>query len=157
MKKQYAFMRENNIDSRQDLLDKTKEIEGLLARKTKHRTLLNVKKKKYAKYFKALANLEVLAPAKSLHSQGIEGFEQQAKEYEKTKALLGTCEYTKEELLRMKKTLYREIGMINKEIREDRKTLAMCKDIGKDSRTALEGIEIILASNQKKKTRNMER
>ena len=72
---QFAFLRENNITGPDDMTAFLTRTEGSLASLTKQRTILNVRKKKRQRLYTALADVEVLAPAKELYEDGLSGME----------------------------------------------------------------------------------
>ncbi|WP_409966996.1 relaxase/mobilization nuclease domain-containing protein [Bengtsoniella intestinalis] len=115
-REQFAFLRDHQITTSEEMKLFVSSTEKTLAKQVKHRTILNVQKKKKAKLFAALANVESLAPMdEDRHRQAV--------------TLLAECGIPKEQLLQEKSNLYQEIATINRELRETRKTLKMCQQI----------------------------
>lgn len=64
---QFAFLRDNDIATREDMTAFQSRTEETLASLTKQRTILNVRKKKHRKLYDALADVEALAQARQLY------------------------------------------------------------------------------------------
>ncbi|WP_409967234.1 relaxase/mobilization nuclease domain-containing protein [Bengtsoniella intestinalis] len=121
---QFAFLRDHNITTKEEMGVFMVSTEETLAKQIKHRTILNVQKKGRAGLFAALADVESLAPAQTL-----QGMEQEAERYRQAVALLESSGIPTEQLTQEKQSLYSQLADINRDIRETRKTLAMCKAI----------------------------
>ena len=129
LKAQFAFVRENNLTTPEDMKAYQSKAEETLNSLVKQRTILNVRKKRRQKLYAALADAEVLREAAKLHKSGVPGMEAECAKYADAVAVLETCGIPKERLAREKAELYEEIAAVNREIREQRKKLEMCAEI----------------------------
>ncbi|MBR0280095.1 MAG: relaxase/mobilization nuclease domain-containing protein, partial [Oscillibacter sp.] len=129
LKAQFAFVRENNLTTREDMELYQSQAEEALNALMKRRTVLNVRKKKRRTLYAALADAEALREAAKLHENGVPGMEAECARYVDAVAILETCSIPKENLTREKAELYEEIAEVNREIREQRKKLEMCMEI----------------------------
>ena len=66
-REQFAFLRENNISTQEDMTTFQARTEDTLTGLMKRRTILNVRKKKRRALYDALADVEALAEAKRLY------------------------------------------------------------------------------------------
>ena len=129
LKAQFAFVRENNLVTREDMERYQAGAEESLNALIKRRTVLNVRKKKRRTLYAALADAEALREVAKLHESGVSGMEAECAGYADAVAVLETCGIPKGSLAREKAELYEEIAAVNREIREQRKKLAMCAEI----------------------------
>ena len=129
LRAQFAFVRENNLATRENMKAYQAEAEESLNALIKRRTVLNVRKKRRQKLYAALADAEVLQEAEKLHESGVPGMEAECARYADAVAVLETCGVPKENLAREKAELYEKIAEVNREIREQRKKLDMCVEI----------------------------
>ena len=129
LKAQFAFVRENNLTTREDMEAYQAGAEESLNALMKRRTVLNVRKKRRQKLYAALADAEALREAAKLHESGVPGMEAERVRYADAVAVLETCGIPKECLAREKAELYEEIAAVNREIREQRKKLDICAEI----------------------------
>ena len=129
LKTQFAFVRENNLVTREDIERCQAGAEDSLNTLMKRRAVLNVRKKRRQKLYAALADAEALREAAKLHESGVPGMEEECARYADAVAVLETCGIPKECLSREKAELYEEIAAVNREIREQRKKLEMCAEI----------------------------
>ena len=129
LKAQFAFVRENNLVTREDMERYQAGAEESLNALIKRRTVLNVRKKKRRTLYAALADAEALREAAKLHESGVSGMEAECAGYADAVAVLETCGVPKENLAREKAELYEKIAEVNREIREQRKKLGMCVEI----------------------------
>ena len=120
LKAQFAFVRENNLTTREDMEAYQAGTEEALNALIKRRTILNVRKKRRQKPLKE---------AEKLRQDGVPGMEAECARYADAVAVLETCEIPKGNLMREKGELYEEIAAVNREIREQRKKLEMCEEI----------------------------
>ena len=125
----WKFVRENNITTRQDMEAYQAGAEEALNALMKRRTVLNVRKKRRQKLYAALADAEALAGRLTLREEDIPGMEDAIKRYEDAVSILEKSGVNREVLVREKAELYEEIAAVNREIREQRKKLAMCAEI----------------------------
>ncbi len=103
--------------------------EDLLSGLMKQRTILNVQKKKRRFLYDALANAEALEQAKQLYEDGLSGMEDEYARYVDAVAVLESCNIPKERLLAEKAEVYQQLAEVNRQIRAERKKLALCHDI----------------------------
>ena len=154
LKAQFAFVRENNLTTREDMEAYQAGTEEALNALMKRRTILNVRKKRRQKLYAALADAEALKEAAKLHESGVPGMEAECARYADAVAVLETCGIPRERLAREKAELYEEIAAVNRKIREQRKTLAMCAEIqGKTPEIAENLQEIEPKRRELRKTR----
>ena len=134
LKAQFAFVRENNLVTPEDMTAYRSKAEEDLNALMKRRTVLNVRKKRRRTLYAALADAESLKEAEKLRRDGVPGMEAEYARYADAVAVLETCGLPKANLVHEKAALYEEIAEVNREIREQRKKLAMCAEIqGKTS------------------------
>ena len=88
---QFAFLRENNISTQDDMTAFQSRTEKTMASLTKQRTILNVRKKKRRPLYDALADVEALAPAKQCYEDGLSGMEAEFTRYMDAVATLERC------------------------------------------------------------------
>ena len=154
LKAQFAFVRENNLVTREDMERYQAGAEKSLNTLMKRRTVLNMRKKGRQKLYAALADAEALREAAKLHESGVPGMETEYAGYAAAVAVLETCGISKKRLAREKAELYEEIAAVNRKIREQRKTLAMCAEIqGKTPEIAENLQEIEPKRRELRKTR----
>ena len=126
---QFAFLRENNITGPDDMTAFLARTEETLARLTKQRTILNVRKKRRQKLYTALADVEVLAPAKELYEDGLSGMEAEFAQYLEAVSTLEQCSISRERLISEKAQAYQQLAELNRQIRQERKKLALGREI----------------------------
>ena len=129
LRAQFAFVRENNLTTRENMEVYQAGTEEILNALIKRRTILNVRKKKRRTLYMALADAEALREAAKLHESGVPSMEAEYAKYADAVAVLETCGIPKESLAKEKAELYEEIAEVNREIREQRSKLAMCAEI----------------------------
>lgn len=95
----------------------------------KQRTVLNVRKKRRRTLYTALADAEALAPARELYEAGLSGMEAEFARYMDAVAVLEQCGIPKERLIQEKAELYERLAELNRQIRAERKKLALCRKI----------------------------
>lgn len=117
-KARLKFLQEQNICTPDDLASCIQNIEQKIAKLSKQRTVLNVRKKKRKKLFDALATESVFM-----------GVETKKAEYEDAKEVLDTCGIPREVLLAEKADLYEQLAQVNQQIQQERWTLKQCKEI----------------------------
>ena len=117
-KARLKFLQEQNICTPDDLTACIQNAEQQIAKLSKQRTVLNVRKKKHKKLFDALAAEAAFA-----------GFEPRKAEYDDAKAVLDTCGIPREVLLAEKSDLYEQLVQVNQQIRQERWKLKQCKEI----------------------------
>ena len=126
---QFAFLRNNDIATRQDMAAFETRTEETLANLIKQRIILNVRKKKRKKLYDALADVEALAQARQLYEEGLSGMEAELAQYMDTVAALEQCPVPRERLIAEKADVYRQLAELNRQIRVERKKLALCREI----------------------------
>ena len=125
----FAFLRDNDIATQEDMAAFEARTEETLASLTKQRTILNVQKKKRKKLYDALADVEALAPARQLYEGGLSGMETEFARYMDAVAVLKQCSIPRERLTAEKANIYRQLAELNRQIRAERKKLALCREI----------------------------
>nr|WP_325217009.1 relaxase/mobilization nuclease domain-containing protein [uncultured Oscillibacter sp.] len=128
-REQFAFLRDNAISTQADMTAFQTHTEETLATLTKQRTILNVRKKKRRWLYAALANAEALAPAKTLYEDGLSGMEAEYDRYLEAVAVLEKCGIPRDRLMTEKAEIYEQLAEINRQIRAERKKLALCREI----------------------------
>jgi len=128
-KEQFKFLRENGIETAEQLAAFRMGAGDRLAALTKQRTILNVQKKKRRELFDALAAAEALLPAKELYIYGMTGVEDEFARYMDAVSILEKCGISRERLAKEKAGLYEAIAEINREIRSERRSIALCDEI----------------------------
>jgi len=117
-KARLKFLQEQNICTPDDLTACIQNAEQQIAKLSKQRTILNVRKKKRKKLFDALAAEAAFG-----------GFEPKKAEYDDAKEVLDTCGIPREVLLAEKSDLYEQLVQVNQQIRQKRWKLKQCKEI----------------------------
>lgn len=128
-REQFTFLRDNGIATQGDLAAFRARTEEALANLTKRRTLLNVRKKKRKRLYDALADVSALAQAKQLYEDGLSGMEAAYGRYMEAAAVLEQCGIPEERLSAEKAEIYGQAAEINRQIRAERKKLALCREI----------------------------
>ena len=126
---QFAFLRENNITGPDDMAAFLSRTEETLASLTKQRTILNVRKKRRQRLYTALADAEALAPARELYEDGLSGMETEFTQYLEAVSTLEQCGVPREQLISEKAQVYQQLAELNRQIRQERKKLALCREI----------------------------
>ena len=126
---QFAFLRENEISTSEDMTAFQSRTEDTLADLTRQRTILNVRKKKRKKLYGALADVEALAPAAQLYGDGLSGMEEEFARYMDAVDKLERCPIPRERLAAEKEDIYRQLAEVNRKIRAERKKLTLCREI----------------------------
>ena len=126
---QFIFLRENNITTQEDMTAFQSRAEETLANLTKQRTILNVRKKKRCRLYNALADVEALAQVRQLYEDGLSGMEAEYARYMDAVAVLDQCGIPREQLTAEKADVYRQLAELNRQIRAERKKLALCRGI----------------------------
>lgn len=128
-REQFAFLRENNISTQEDMTAFQARTEDTLVSLMKQRTILNVRKKKRRSLYDALADVGTLAEARQLYGEGLSGMEAEAARYAEASALLNGCGVSHDRLTAEKAELYRQLAELNRSIREERGKLALCREV----------------------------
>ena len=128
-REQFAFLRENNISTQEDMAVFQVRTGETLSGLMKQRTILNVQKKKRRSMYNALADAEALAQARQLYDEGLSGMEAEATKYMEAVATLESCGIPLERLAAEKAEIYQQLAEINRSIRLERKKLALCQEI----------------------------
>ena len=129
LKERFAFLRDNNLTTTEDMDAFIRKSEDALSYLTKQRTVLNVKKKKRRRLYEALRDEAAFAEAKRLYSEGVTGMEDECARYEKAVATLEKSGVSKEYLAAEKADVYEQLAQLNRQIRAERKKLEMCREI----------------------------
>lgn len=128
-REQLAFLRENNIVGPDDMTTFLARTEETLSSLTKQRTILNVRKKRQLALYKALADAEALAPARELYEDGLSGMEAEFAQYLEAVSTLEQSKIPREQLISEKAQVYQQLAELNRQIRQERKKLALCREI----------------------------
>ena len=128
-REQFAFLRDNGITTRTDMAAFTARTEETLANLMKQRTVLNVRRKRRRTLYTALADAEALAPVKELYEAGLSGMETEFAQYMDAVAALEQCGVPRERLIQEKAELYERLAELNRQIRAERRKLALCRKI----------------------------
>ena len=128
-REQFMFLRDNSIITQEDMTAFQNRTEETLDNLIKQRTILNVRKKKRQKLYTALADVEALVPAKALYEDGLSGMEAEYVRYLEAVAVLEECHTPREQLTAEKAEIYERLAQINRQIRTERKKLALCREI----------------------------
>ena len=129
LKERFAFLRDNNLTTVEDMDAFIRKSEDALSYLTKQRTVLNVKKKKRRRLYEALRDEAAFAEAKRLYGEGVTGMEDECARYEKAVATLEKSGVSKEYLAAEKADVYEQLAQLNRQIRAERKKLEMCREI----------------------------
>ena len=126
-----AFLRENGLETTEQVHSKKAELSERLKTLTKSRIIWNSKKKRQKPLFDALAAIESLKEVPALYTQGVVGIEEDYLRYlAAEKALHGVdLEALREE----RDDAYAKIAAVNAEIRSVRKELRMIDRILADT------------------------
>lgn len=103
--------------------------EETLASLTKRRTILNVRKNRRKRLYTALADAEALAPARELYEEGVSGMEAEFAQYLEAVSTLERCGIPREQLISEKAQVYQQLAELNRQIRQERKKQALCREI----------------------------
>ena len=132
-RQRFYFLRDNDIATPEDMAAFLTRTEDALASLTKQRTILNVRKKKRQVLYTALADVEALAIAKELYEDGVSGMEEQFTRYLDAVERLEGCGCSREQLLQEKAEVYQRLAEVNRQIRQERQKLAICREIQKEA------------------------
>jgi len=152
-KAQFRFLHENNISGPEQLAVHRAACEERLAALTKHRTILNARKKKRKPLYDALADAEALRPAMDLYAEGMTGMEDEAARYMDAVDVLEKSGVPLEQLKAEKAAAYEAVAEVNRDIRAVRKQIALCDEITKN----IPQIEKDVHSVERKKTKEVNR
>ncbi len=126
---QFAFLRENEITTQEEMTAFQTRTEETLASLTKQRTIHNVRKKKRRALYDALADVDALAPAKQCYEDGLSGMEAEFTRYMDAVATLERCPIPRGRLVAEKVDLYQQLAEVNRQIRAEKKKLTLCREI----------------------------
>ena len=125
----FAFLRENHIQTPEDMAAYRNGVENELNALIKQRTILNLQKKKRRKLYAALADMSALADTKRLYEDGVSGMENEFAKYMDAVSTLKKSGISVEDITAEKAELYEKLAQLNRRIRAERKKLDMCKEI----------------------------
>ena len=117
-KARLKFLQEQNICTPDDLTVCIQNAEQQIAKLSKQRTILNVRKKKRKKFYDALAA-----------EAAFTGFKPRKAEYDDAKEVLDTCGISRQTLTEEKADLYEQLAQVNQQIRQERWKLKQCRAI----------------------------
>ena len=142
-KAQFKLLREHNIQTPEEMDRYVKTCEERIAAHIKSRTILNVRKKKRKKLYDALADAEALKPAVKLYAEGMTGIEDEFARYMDAEAILEKSGIPKDTLVKEKAETYQALADINREIRELRTNISLCRDIRHNTPQMEKDIKIV--------------
>ena len=116
-KEQFAFLREHNITTPEELAKFAERTEKEIAALEQQRMMVNARKKPLLPLFTALSDVEALAPAKRLYEEGLTGMEAEYWRYVQAEDLLNHCGISRMGLTEQKAEVYRALAELNLEIR----------------------------------------
>ena len=125
----FAFMRQNDLTTPEAMNAYRIRTEETLADLMKQRTILNVYRNRRRKLYTALTNVSALAGVKKLYEDGMTGMEEEYAKYMDAVATLEKAGISRERLAAEKAEVYEKLAQLNRQIRAERKKLAMCKEI----------------------------
>lgn len=128
-KVRFEFLRENNIATAEEISAFQNSTEKELNALIKQRTILNVRKKKRKQLYDALADVEALSAVKEFHEKGLSGMEDEYSRYTEAVKMLDHCGISITQIAAEKVEIYNKIAEINREIRQLRGKLKLCKKI----------------------------
>ena len=128
-KEQFAFLREHHITTPKEMERFVEQTKAEIAQLEQERKQTNADKKKRLPLYQALADVEALAPAKTLYESGVAGLEEEYRQHLRAVELLERCGASRGEISALKEEDYRRLAEVNLEIKAKRKMLAICKDI----------------------------
>ena len=88
-----------------------------------------MRKKKRQKLYTALADAEALAPARELYEEGVSGMETEFSQYLEAVSILEECGIPREQLISEKAQVYQQLAELNRQIHQERKKQALCREI----------------------------
>ena len=154
-REQFAFLRENGITDEAEMERFQTRTEETLAKLTKQRTILHVRKRRRQDLYTALADAEALAPSKALYEEGLTGMEAEFERYMEAVALLEGSGIPRERLMEEKAEVYEQLAELNREIHSERRKLALCREIRQQAPAMEEDIR--RTEEQRKEAREHER
>lgn len=128
-REQFAFLREHNISTPEEMTRFVNDAETEIAALTKQRTILNVRKKKRRALYNALADIDALAPVKKLYEEGLPGMEAECARYLEAVKALAECGIPREQLTAEKAAVYQQTAELNRQIRAVQRQIALCREI----------------------------
>lgn len=149
-KAQFKFLHENNITGPGQLAVHRAACEERLAALTKHRTILNARKKKRKPIYDSLADAEALRPAMDLYAQGMTGMEDEAARYLDAVDVLEKAGASIEQLKNEKAAAYEAVAEVNRDIRAIRKQIALCDEIIQTAPAMQKQIDAVTKEPRKK-------
>ena len=114
-----AFLRENGLETTEQVRSKKSELQQEMETLTKSRTIWNSKKKRQKPLFDALATVESLKEVPALYTQGVVGIEEDYRRYLAAEKSLHDVDL--EALREERDDVYAKIASVNAEIRSVRK------------------------------------
>ena len=126
-----AFLRENGLETTEQVRSKKSELQQEMETLTKSRTIWNSKKKRQKPLFDALATMESLKEVTMLYTQGVVGIEEEYKRYLTAEQHLQGVDL--KALREERNDVYAKIASVNAEIRTARKGLRMIDRILADT------------------------
>lgn len=128
-REKFKFLNKYRLETWEQLshfLEDAKVREAVLV---KNRIILNVRKKKLKPLFDALADSELLKPAKELYDSGMTGMEDEYARYRSAEQILQKSNVPRPQLLKDKAELYGELADIHSELWNLKKEMRLCNEI----------------------------
>lgn len=126
-----AFLRENGLETTEQVRSKKSELQQEMETLTKSRIIWNSKKKRQKPLFDALATMESLKAVPALYTQGVVGIEEDYRRYLAAEKALHDVNL--EALREERDDVYAKIASVNAEIRSLRKGMRMIDRILADT------------------------
>ena len=151
-----AFLRENGLETTEQVRSKKTELQQEMETLTKSRIIWNNKKKRQKPLFDALATMESLKEAPALYTQGVVGIEEDYRRYLAAKKALHDVDL--EALREERDDVYAKIASVNAEIRSVRKELRIIDRILADTPELERSLrdEIEIEESEQKRNENEE-
>ena len=129
LRAEFKFIRDHDVNTPEKMLAYQKRTEERLAALLKQRIILNARKKKRKKLYAALSDAEALEPAVRPYQDGLTGLEREYARYQEAVKTLERSRIPRERLAEEQAQIYEDVSEINRQIRAERKNLAMCQSI----------------------------
>ena len=126
-REQFAFLRDNGITTRTDMAAFTRPHRGDAGQPDEAAHRPQCAEEAAPALYTALADAEALAPVKELYEAGLSGMETEFAQYMDAVAALEQCGVPREGLIQEKAELYDRLAELNRQIRAERRKLALCR------------------------------
>lgn len=130
-KRQAEYLEEHKIDTAEQLEERKAVIQSEMETLTKTRIILNSRKKKNARLYSALSDVEYYSDAAKLYEEGTAGIEEDYRKYMAAEAVLQGQEV--EALKNDKAEVYERLAEVNARLRKLRGEMRMCEQAKVDA------------------------